>query len=207
MAGWPLCVETLVDGSLMTLSLCLEVDEMSDMSLRLSPPLPVCSYCAQGEAAFGRANGPAACALCFLVHHLERPRIDDEAVLIWLPEMDQRAISLVCREMHLSLHAAHEPLCDDACRRSDGSEVVRISRVRAALRARGDGAASRLGTDRPSELGEALRCLPRAARLRQPELLGGLRLLPRGRFFDGGEDVYPSIVEAWRSASTQPGSA
>jgi hypothetical protein len=105
------------------------------------------------------------------------------------------------------LDAAHEPLCDDARARSDGSEVIRISRARNALRACAEAAASRLGTDRPSELGEALRCIPRAARLRKSELLGGLRLLPRGRFFEGGADVYPSIVEAWRSITTQPGSA
>jgi hypothetical protein len=29
-------------------------------------------------------------------------------------------------------------------------------------------------------------------------LLGGLRLLPRGRFFAGDEDIYPSVVDAWR---------
>lgn len=190
----------------MTLGLCLEVQEMPDIPPRLAPPFPACGYCAQGGALFRRVDGPPACALCFLVHHLERPRIDDEAVLIWLPEMDQRAISLICRGMHLRLDAAHEPLCDDARRRSNGSEVIRINRAREALRARAEAAASRVGTDRPSKLGDALRCLRRAARLRQSELLGGLRLLPRGRFFEGAEDVYPSIVKAWRSATTQTGS-
>jgi hypothetical protein len=29
-------------------------------------------------------------------------------------------------------------------------------------------------------------------------LLGGVRLLPLGRFYDGDRDIYPQIVDAWR---------
>jgi len=36
-------------------------------------------------------DSAAACVLCYLCHHLERPRIDEETVLVWLPEMSQPA--------------------------------------------------------------------------------------------------------------------
>ena len=32
------------------------------------------------------------------------------------------------------------------------------------------------------------------------KLLGGLRLLSSGRFFEGDRDIYPEIVDRWRAA-------
>lgn len=159
----------------------------------------VCGYCGQPGAMFGAVgNAPACCVLCHLVRHLERPRIDEEAILIWLPEMDQRILNVICREMHLALHAAHQPLDNEAPRRGDAADLAQIHHAHQVLRQRTEHAAVRLGTDRPSELAEALRALPRQARTRRADLLGGLRLLPRGRFFVGDEDIYPSVVNAWR---------
>jgi predicted transcriptional regulator len=74
--------------------------------------------------------------------------------------------------------------------------------ARVALAAREDAAASRLGSSKPSELAEALRQLPASIRARQSDLLAGLRVLPRGRFFAGDEDIYPNIVRAWSNGST-----
>ena len=51
-----------------------------------------------------------SCALCLLVRHLERPRIDDEADLVWLPEMSQPALNITMREIHLRLRALGESL-------------------------------------------------------------------------------------------------
>jgi intracellular multiplication protein IcmJ len=36
----------------------------------------------------------AACVLCYLCRHLERPRIDEEAAVVWLPEMSQPALNV-----------------------------------------------------------------------------------------------------------------
>ncbi len=163
-----------------------------------------CSHCGQPGAMFRPIGGePASCVLCHLARHLERPRIDEEAILIWLPEMDQRILNLICREMHIELRAAQEALHDEAVRRGSSPDLARLHHVRQALRQRAEPAAVRLGTDRPSELGEALRSLPRAIRSRQADLLGGLRLLPRGRFFAADEDIYPSVVGAWRGVDAK----
>ena len=44
-----------------------------------------------------------------------------------------------------------------------------------------------------------------AAYARRAALLGGLRLMPLGRFFDGDRDVYPEIVDSWMKPSDKPG--
>ena len=72
-----------------------------------------------------------------------------------------------------------------------------LRRIWAELAARASGAVSRLGTDAPSELGSALCQLPPAVYARRGALLGGLRLLPRGRLFEDGRDIYPAIVDTW----------
>jgi len=128
-----------------------------------------------------------ACPLCALARCLDRPRIDEEAVLIWLPQMSQQAVNTVMREIHIKLRDAGELLGDD--------DALRLAR--AELAARASGAVSRLGTDAPSELGSALCQLPPAVYARRGALLGGLRLLPRGRLFEDGRDIYPAIVDTW----------
>ena len=62
----------------------------------------------------------AACVLCYLCRHLERPRIDEEAALVWLTEMSQPALNVTMREIHLQLRALGEDLYD-AGRRLDSS--------------------------------------------------------------------------------------
>ena len=98
------------------------------------------------------------------------------------------------------LYRLMEPLSDDVVPRLDSAASTRLYYARVALAAREDAAVSRLGSSKPSELAEALRQLPAPIRARQSDLLAGLRLLPRGRFFLGDEDIYPRIVGVWSNA-------
>lgn len=143
------------------------------------------------------ADRVAACPLCALARHLERPRIDDEAALVWLPEMSQQAANTVTREIHLQLRALGEGLHTAARFRLDTPDRRTLYHARAALAAGADAAASRLGTGAPSELASALRRLSPGARGHRDTLLGGLRLLPLGRLYEADEDVYPGIVDTW----------
>ena len=146
----------------------------------------------------GRAReDAAACALCFLCRHLERPRIDEEAALVWLPEMSQPAVNVTMREIHVQLRALGEDLYDAGRLRLNTPERLRLYYARSALCARSVAAASRLGTDRPSELAGALCRLSPTAYANRAKLLGGVRLLPLGRFYAGNKDVYPEIVDSW----------
>jgi intracellular multiplication protein IcmJ len=145
------------------------------------------------------ANVVAGCALCHLVQHLDRPAIEDEAVLIWLPEMSQAALNAVVRRTQLVFHVHGEPPSMDR-RPSIGTSALRTAfRTYQELSRRSEAALARLGSASPRDLGAALLSLPKAAQERRRELLGGLRLLGRGRLFRGGRDVYPQLLDALRA--------
>jgi hypothetical protein len=143
-------------------------------------------------------DSAAACVLCYLCRHLERPRIDEEAALVWLPEMSQPAINVTMREIHMQLRALGEDLHEAGRRHLDTPERLRLYYARSALSARAAAAASRLGTDKPSELAGALFRLSHGAYANRAKLLDGVRLLPLGRFYAGNKDIYPEIVDSWR---------
>jgi len=171
-----------------------------------------CSFCGMHSrrsrrfAASARSShdSAAACVLCYLCHHLERPRIDEETVLGWLPEMSQPALNVTMREIHMQLRTLGEDLYDAGRLRLDTPERLRLYYARSALSARGAAAASRLGTDKPSELAGALFRLSPAAYSNRAKLLDGVRLLPLGCFYAGNKDVYPEIVDSWREISQPP---
>jgi len=142
----------------------------------------------------------AACPLCVLACQLDRPRIDEEAALVWLPEMSQQALNTLVRHMHMQLRALGEDL--QAARfRLDTPDRRTLYHARAALTARADAAVARLGSDRVSDLGAALLRLSPSAYARRDILLDGLRLLPTGRFFKDDEDLYPHILDTWLELS------
>jgi hypothetical protein len=138
-----------------------------------------------------------ACPLCALARHLERPRIDEEATLIWCPEMSQAAINVTLREIHRRLRLHGDGLHADDRPGRDEPERYPLHHARAALALRAGEAASRLGSPLPSDLARALLRLFPAVHARRAALLGGIRLLPLGRFFVAGEDVYSRIVDTW----------
>jgi hypothetical protein len=132
------------------------------------------------------------------VQHLERTHIDDEASLIWLPEMSQPALNSLMREIHCRLRALGESLLIDATPTLDTEDRPWLYHAQQALLGRRDAVAGRLGSSLLSELADALLRFPPAAYGRRAQLLSGVRLLPSGRFFDGDTDIYPEIVDSWR---------
>lgn len=171
------------------------------------PALPdACRFCGFEARGFMQqvqhgAEIGAACPLCALCRGLDRPRIADEVVPVWLPEMTQRALVAVVRRLHLVCHAHGQaptmlgvPLPGlPILSRAWGLHMALVRRVPLAR--------ARLGTTNIGELAEALDDAARAgADVRS--LLGGLRLLPLGRFFDGrGVDVYPDALAAYVTPS------
>jgi intracellular multiplication protein IcmJ len=165
-----------------------------------------CAFCGaaagrwagHGYLPAGSQSSATACALCSLPQHLERPRIDEEAVLVWLPEISQPALNATMREIHVALQVLGEDVHADAVFRTRPPALSDLYYARAVLADRQGAAEARAGTASPRELGMALLELSPAAYLRRGELLDGLRLLPLGRFFEGELDVYPEIVGFWR---------
>lgn len=155
----------------------------------------------------GETNVVASCPLCHLAQHLNRPCIEQEAALIWLPEMTQAALNSVARGIHMLLHAHGEPAPMERRPRAETDEVFAAYAAHKALQERAAGARARLGTTSPRQLGAALLALSPASYAARAERLGGVRLLPRGRLFRGGEDVYPDVLAAWAASPAVPAHA
>ena len=160
-----------------------------------------CPFCgarfAEGQKPFLCPDGTEdfSCAPCHLVRHLERDTIAEEAVLIWLPEMTQAALNALA-------HGAHRRLARDGALTHAASpfggapEQVpngALNTIR-ALEARSFEAETRLGASSPRVLGAALMRMKPKVYQDRARLLGGLRLLSRGRFFVDGEDIYPRLI-------------
>jgi len=204
---------------LLPLTLSSHVSTLWAMSDAFQEPNPLadepCRFCGQVSGRWQERfhldgdhtnnavdNVVAACPLCYLVQHLERPRIHEEAALIWLPEMSQRALIALVRTLHLSLRAAGEPVDAAAASSGRSGPSVHLYRARQELLARATPAKTSLGTSSPRELGAALRALPAAAYARRDQLLGGLRFMPLGRLYRGDQDVYPEVLATWARLAT-----
>ena len=140
------------------------------------------------------ANLAACCPLCHGAQHIGGPAANLEMRLIWLPEMTQNTLNVLVRAIHLTLRSgkiaptlAARPILDDA-------DLACAWRAYDALDRRAAAATSVIDTDAPRDLAAALLTVPAAERKR---LLGGLRLLHRGRRMRAGEDSYPAQLAAW----------
>lgn len=163
-----------------------------------------CGFAAPGWVHSDQHGGEIiqACLLCSLCHRLDRPRIAEEVTPVWLPEMTQRALVAVVRRLHLVCHAHGEPPTMIGVPRSGEPILSQAWGLHMALLRRVALAKARLGTADMSELAEALDDAARAG-AGVPSLLGGLRLLPLGRFFDEqGTDVYPQALAALAAPTT-----
>ncbi|WP_158803502.1 HNH endonuclease, partial [Acidisoma sp. L85] len=142
------------------------------------------------------ANLVTSCPLCHLPQHLNRPDIDDEAMLIWLPEMAQGALNVLARQIHLACAGEGlPPAYSDASRAAPAASAA--YRAYRTLYDRGATAELRLGTLSPRQLGAALRDLAPSDYERRATLLGGVRLLPLGRLYRAGRDHYPTMLRDW----------
>ena len=144
----------------------------------------VCEFCGMPSAG---GLGGGACVPCHLVLHLDRPHIDVEAVLGWIPEISQAALNRIIRELHCRLH-------ESAGRSSADRGPHYVSR---AINERVGAAAEILGSSQPSELAQSLALLSPAAYAERHRLLGGVRVMAAGHFFVDDADVYPEVLAGW----------
>ena len=126
--------------------------------------------------------------------------------MIWLPEMTQGVVNSIARKIHMILMAHGEPLRVDRRPRSPAPELQGAYAVYRDLRACSRSMRARLGTASPRDLGEALLGMRPTAYARRGDLLGGARLLPLGRFYRDGVDVYPGLVAQLQQEQAAAGS-
>ena len=159
-----------------------------------------CGFRAPGWMEPSRHHGQpvTACLLCSLCHGLDRPTIDAEARLIWLPEMSQAALIATVRRFHVICQLHNVSPTMDRVPGLDGDRLRRAWGVQSALLRRSAVAEKRLGSARIGDLAAALEGVTPTAIVRA-SLLGGLRLLPLGRFYRDGIDVYPAALAGLRT--------
>lgn len=144
-------------------------------------------------------NIVASCPLCHLCQHPERPEIDAEAALIWMPAISQAALMSLVRGIHLIAYRHGQPPSLERPPRTSDAGLVAAYRTYDALRECARPALDRIGSQSFADLGVALLGLSASAYAKRAELLAGLRLLPLGRLFRGGRDAYPEMLTAWAS--------
>lgn len=147
-------------------------------------------------------NLATACPACHACQHLGRDTAAQEYLLVWLPDLTQAALTHLARGTHAVFHAHGEAPCPEVAPTRDTPELRSAYTAYRALAARAAAAEQRIGTSSPRALGEALLSLPRASvtgasTTGTAALVAGLRLLPRGKLFRGGIDVYPECLDAW----------
>jgi intracellular multiplication protein IcmJ len=163
------------------------------------PPTGTCQFCHRPSGAWQQqgdnnsADLVVSCPLCYLPRHLDRPSIDDEAVLIWLPGMAQGVVNVMTRQIHLACVREGLPPDYSAVARS-AQATSSAYRAYRTLYERSVAVELRLGTRSPRQLGAALHDLAPPDYERRATLLGGVRLLPLGRFFQAGRDIYPKML-------------
>lgn len=142
-------------------------------------------------------NLAAACPLCHGVQHIADAHADEQMRVIWLPEISQNLLNVVVRGIHEILHREGLP-CTLAKRPIFNTAAVSAAwRAYLAFDRRASTARSVIDSDRPRDLAAALSALTPAEYERRASLIGGLRLLHRGRHFQDGRDVYADQLDAW----------
>jgi hypothetical protein len=135
-----------------------------------------------------------------------RPRIDEEACVVWVPEMSQAALNVMIRRVHVALRAHGECVETEAKPARAVGLIPDLYHVEQALLERRREAETRLGTTSPTALADALLRLRPDAYAQRDKLLGGTRLLSLGRMFGGTANIYPEIVDSWSAFAGNEGS-
>jgi len=167
----------------------------------------ICRFCgaiAAGRQTFFQDEGNTSilsCPLCFLIRNLDRPMIDRELLLVWMPELSQSALIVLARGLHTIFFAhnqpadlSHEPI---AAPPELGAAWMTLQAIQSRAKAVGE----RLGTQAPSDLA-ALFMACREAPEQRALRLGGLRLFPLGHFHRGERDLYPDFLSASMTGQT-----
>jgi hypothetical protein len=148
-----------------------------------------------------------ACLLCAAVQQLDRPTAGQETLVIWMPEMAQAVLNALVRGIHLALHTDDESPVLGSRPRQDTPTTRAAWSAYDALAARREAAELHIGTSSPRELAAALLEMSRASCSRRAALLGGVRVLHRGRHIRDGQDAYPEILADWAAAASPEATA
>ena len=152
---------------------------------------------------WAESNLAAACPICHASQHIGDTTADQQSRVIWLPELTQSEINVIIRSVHLMLHAGGIPPTLETRPIVGHDDLVCAWRAYRALDRQADVAASIVDTHSPRELASALRALSADEYARRHDLVGGLRLLHRGRSLRRGRDTYPAQLAVWAEQAAE----
>ncbi len=109
--------------------------------------------------------------------------------------MSQAALIATVRRLHVICNDHGAAATMDRVPRAGSAQLSQAWGVYAALLRRAAVAEKRIGSPAIRDLAEALAGVTTDSQVRAT-LLGGVRLLPRGRFYRDGIDVYPALLSA-----------
>lgn len=151
-------------------------------------------------------NLVTACIFCHMCHHIGRAGLNDEASIVWLPEISQARISHLVRSSLVAQRWA-EPYITNA--RHGAPSLVQAAKfiadaaksLMAKMRSREAEADRILGTSSATILAEALMGIANSgsseAYEQRAKYLHGIRLLPTGSRYAAGSDIMPKIIDTW----------
>lgn len=150
------------------------------------------------------ANLAAACPLCHGLQHIGSPSANLDMRIVWLPEVTQNLLNVLVRGIHHVLHAHGVSPTLTMRPVIENPDLACAWRAYMALDRRAASAESVIDTDRPSDLAAALQVMSPGDYARRSRMLGGLRLLHRGRVMRDGEDSYPAQLDLWSRPVAPP---
>ena len=146
-------------------------------------------------------NLVTACSFCHSCQHIGLAGRNEEAVLIWLPQISQADLHHIVRTALVAQRLADVMKQDIRARpdllksHREASDVAKA--VMGALREREAQAERLLGSSDPVDIANAMLLLPEDAYARRADFLAGIRLLPLGRRVNEREDVMPKMIDNW----------
>lgn len=146
-------------------------------------------------------NLATACSFCHMCQHIGLAGRNEEAILVWLPEIEQYQLNHIVRSMLVVRRWADgvsaERKTRPSMRKAVAAQADAVGSLEASLRARAAMAEELIGTSRPLELANIMLNMPDSLYEKRTEFLDGIRLLPTGHRKQGGEDIMPKMVDSW----------
>lgn len=161
-----------------------------------------------GDHGDGRPENLATiCHFCHLTQHLGLAGRNKEAILIWLPEIDQATLAHVARSIFVAkfmVDTQPQGAMAGGRRRAAVEKTKQIAEaadvVMAQLMARAVEAEAAIGTSDPLALAAALQKIAKEDKStydKREDYLYGIRLLPLGVYMIDGKDIFSQVVESW----------
>jgi intracellular multiplication protein IcmJ len=144
-----------------------------------------------------------ACQFCHMCQHIGLAGTNEEAVLIWCPEIPQATLHHIIRSCLVAERSAETIGTQGrAARQADTQKIAKefadgARAIRGKLRSRTAAAERYIGTSDPSELANVMLLVPDEVYDRRAEHLYGIRLLPLGVRKQGNDNKMPDIIDTW----------